>query len=168
MVLQRVESVLEDVVDGFFGLMLRGKVQPLEIARRLTREAEEQKIITLNRVYIPNRFSVGLHPADMAQLRAIAPELEAEFQRFVGEWALDRDYTVSGAIQVSLREAEKVGRGRMRISAAIDDILVAEAAARKSLGLELLEQPDQPGRDLDESGEGRESRRSYSRRQAAS
>jgi hypothetical protein len=130
--------MLEDVVDGFFGLLLRGKIQPLEIARRLTREAEEQKIITLNRVYIPNRFTVGLHPQDMAQLQAIAPELQAEFERFVGEWAMDRDYSVSGSIQVNLEQAaEKVGRGRMRIRAEIDDVRLAEDAARKRLGLDL-------------------------------
>ena len=74
MLLERVESFLEDAVDGFFGLVLRAKIQPLEIARRLTREAEEQKIITLNRVYIPNRFQVDLHPADLDSLKAIGPE----------------------------------------------------------------------------------------------
>jgi hypothetical protein len=120
-VLERLEAMLEDMVDGFFGFLLRGKIQPLEIARRLTREAEEQKIITLNRVYIPNRFTVGLHPADMTSLQAIAPELQAEFERFVGEWAIDRDYTVSGHIEVKLVPQEKVARSRMRIAAAIDE-----------------------------------------------
>jgi hypothetical protein len=122
-----VESFLEDVVDGFFGVLLRGKIQPLEIARRLTREAEENKIITLNRVYIPNRFTVGLNPVDMASLRAIAPELEAEFERFVGEWAIDRDYTVSGAMKVSLEPRERVARTRMHITAEIDEVPAAAA-----------------------------------------
>ena len=113
--------MLEDMVDGFFGLLAARQDSPLEIARRLTREAEEQKIITLNRVYIPNRFTVGLHPADMDPLHAIAPELQAEFERFVGEWAIDRDYTVSGHIEVRLVPQERVARSRMRITAAIDE-----------------------------------------------
>lgn len=147
MVLQRVESFLEDVVDGCFGVLLRGKIQPLEIARRLTREAEEQKIITLNRVYIPNRFTVGLHPADMATLHAIAPELEAEFERFVGEWAIDRDYTVSGPVKVTLQPKERVARTRMAITAEIDEVPAGVAASRPGPLPHLF--PDYAGEDED-------------------
>jgi hypothetical protein len=136
--LERIESLLEDAVDGFFGLVLRAKIQPLEIARRLTREAEERKIISLNRVYVPNRFQVGLHPADLAEFQAIAPELEAEFQRFVGEWAIDRDYTVTAPIRVTLASEQRVRRTRMRITASIDDSTLGQRAAREGLGLGLL------------------------------
>ena len=151
MVLDRLESMLENVVDGFFGMLLPGKIQPLEIARRLTREAEEQKIITLNRVYVPNRFTVTLHPQDMAQLQAIAPELQAEFERFVGEWAMDRDYSVSGPMRVILEPAAgRARRGRLRLTAVLDDMRLAEEAARRSLGLDSdpEDDPEQAARGL--------------------
>jgi hypothetical protein len=135
--LERLESVVEGVVEGAFGLELRGKIEPLEIARRLTREAEERKIITLNRVYVPNEFVVGLHPNDMAVLEPIAQELEAEFQRYVGEWVMDREYTVTGPIHVTLTAQERVGRGRLRIQAAVNDLRLAEESARKRLGFEF-------------------------------
>lgn len=112
-------------------------MEPLEIARRLTREADERKIITLNRVYVPNEYVVGLHPADMAVLEPIAPELEAEFQRYVGEWAVDRDYAVTGPIKVSLTAQERVGRNRMKVHSSLEDIRAAEEAARKGLGFQL-------------------------------
>jgi len=125
----RVESVVEGVVDGFFRTVLRGRIQPLEIARRLTRQAEEEKIISLSRVYVPNRFVVGLHAEDMTNLEAVAPELEAEFQRFVGEWVAERDYAVSGPIQVKLKAQERVARGRMRITCSVAGKVVAEEEA---------------------------------------
>ncbi len=143
MLLERLESMVESVVEGAFGLILRGKIQPLEVARRLTREAEEQKIITLNRVFVPNRFVVGLHPKDMATLQPIALELQAEFQRFVGEWVIDRDYAVTGPIQVTLTAQEKVGRGRMRIHGSLDDVRLAEEAARKGLGFDFQFAPEE-------------------------
>jgi hypothetical protein len=142
-VLERLESVVENIVEGAFGLILRGKIQPLEIARRLTREAEEQKIITLNRVFVPNQFFVGLHPADMATLEPIQTEVQAEFQRFVGEWVIDRDYTVTGPIKVALRREERVRRGQMRIESALDDAQVAELTAQKGLGLQVKVTPPQ-------------------------
>ena len=137
MVLERLESFVENLVEGAFSVVLRGRIEPLEIARRLTREADERKIITLNRVYVPNVFTVGLHPADLAVVQPIAPELEAEFQRFVGEWAVDRDYTVTGPIRVTLAEDEKVGRCRIKVRSALDDIRASETAARMGLGFEL-------------------------------
>lgn len=143
MLLDRLESIVESVVEGAFGLILRGKIQPLEVARRLTREAEEQKIITLNRVFVPNRFVVGLHPRDMATLQPIAQELQAEFQRFVGEWVIDRDYAVTGPIQVTLTSQDKVGRGRMRIQGSLDDVRLAEEAARKGFGFDLQLVPEE-------------------------
>ncbi|MFN3652936.1 MAG: DUF3662 and FHA domain-containing protein [Armatimonadota bacterium] len=155
MVLDRLESVVEGAFDGFFGIILRGKIQPLEIARQLTRQAEEDKIISLNRVYVPNRFVVGLHPEDMAAFQAVAPELEAEFRRFVGEWVLERDYSVSGPIQVELTAQDRVRRGRVRISTSMDAVkntdeplaLKAELPPAAVGMLEGLEGPD-AGRDL--------------------
>jgi hypothetical protein len=141
--LERVESLLEDAVDGFFGLVLRAKIQPLEIARRLTREAEESKIITLNRVYIPNRFRVDLHPQDIASLQAIGPELEAEFQRFVGEWAIDRDYTVNGPIRVTLHADDRIRRSRLKVSVSLDDREEAQSEARRGMGLDVAKLRDE-------------------------
>lgn len=129
--------MVEDLVEGAFGLILRGKIQPLEIARRLTREAEEQKIITLNRVFVPNRYVVSLHPADLSTLQPISTELQAEFQRFVGEWVIDRDYAVTGPIGVQLTPNERVGRGRIKVQALLDDVRSAEETARKRMGFEL-------------------------------
>lgn len=122
MILDRLEALVEGVVDGFFHWVLRGKIQPLEIARRLTREADTQKVISLNRVYVPNRFTVGLHAYDLGALRAIAPELQAELRRFVGEWVLEREYTVTGPVVVEFRAHERVRRGRARIASEFDEV----------------------------------------------
>ncbi len=138
MVLDRVESVVEGVVDGFFRTVLRGRVQPLEIARSLTRQAEEDKIISLSRVFVPNRYVVGLHADDMASLQAVAPELQAEFQRFLGEWVAERDYTVSGPLHVELAAREKIARGRVRVFAAHEGRPVEEEEVPTGVGRELL------------------------------
>ena len=121
MLIDKAEAVVEGVVDGLFRNVFRGRIQPLEIARQLTRHAEEAKIISLSRVYVPNRFVVGLHGEDMAALQAVAPELEADFQRFVGEWVAEHEYTVSGPIRVELRGQERVGRGKIRITCSLQN-----------------------------------------------
>jgi hypothetical protein len=118
-VVDRLESAVEGVVDGMFRQAFRGRLQPLEIARRLTRHAEEAKVISLNRVYVPNAFVVGLNPEEMASIAPFAPDVQAELERFVGEWIAERDYTVNGPTRVELREHEGLGPGRMRVTVSV-------------------------------------------------
>jgi len=157
MLLDRLEALVETGIDGFFGAIFRGRVQPLEITRRLTREMEASKVISLNRVYVPNTFVVGLHPSDMDHLRPLAPELEAEFQRFLGEWIVDHDYTVNGPVQVSLTVGPGVRAGQLRITPRMDEA-AAPAAAHPRLDrgrerLAALEQQLGPELNEDEEDE---------------
>jgi hypothetical protein len=122
MFLDRLESIVEGIFDGIFRVLLGGKLQPLEIARLLTRHAEDEKIISLNRIYVPNRFIVGVHPQDFASIGAVSPELEAELQRFVGEWVAERNYCISGPVRVQLTAKEGIGRGRVRIQSRVDEM----------------------------------------------
>jgi hypothetical protein len=156
--LDRLESAVEGVVDGVFRTVLRGKIQPLEIARQLTRQAEEEKVISLSRVYVPNHFTVGLHADEMSGLEAVAPELEADLQSYVGEWVAEHEYSVSGPIRVELRPQERVARSRFRVATAFEmgsqaeeesPTVVCQSKPEDAVGrLEGIEGPDRGRRYL--------------------
>ena len=116
MVAERLEQMMEGMVDGVFRKAFKTRIQPVEIARQLTREAEDKKIISLSRVYVPNHYFVGLAPEEMSALEAFAPEIQAELQRFMSEWIAERDYALSGPIRVELRPVERTPKGRVRVT----------------------------------------------------
>ena len=74
-VLRSIEHRIESLVEGVFGRAFRSHVQPVELARKLAKEMDEHKTVSVSRVYVPNEYVVYLAPQDreqFAQLRGRA------------------------------------------------------------------------------------------------
>lgn len=119
--LKRLETAIEGLLDGVFRRNSRGHLQPVEVAGQLTRYAEAERMISLDHVYVPNRYVVLVNPGDMEILRTFENEIEAEFARYVGDWVAEHDYSVSGPIRVELRAKECVEPGRFSVTSAWSD-----------------------------------------------
>jgi Protein of unknown function (DUF3662)/Inner membrane component of T3SS, cytoplasmic domain len=63
-VLRTVESKLEGLVEGVFNRAFRARVQPVELARRLEKEMESYKTVSVSRTYVPNEYIVFLSRED--------------------------------------------------------------------------------------------------------
>ena len=59
-VLRNLESKIADLVEGTFGRVFRTQVRPVEIARKLAREMDEHKTVSVSRTYVPNEYVVWL------------------------------------------------------------------------------------------------------------
>jgi hypothetical protein len=129
--LKRLEGMIEGLVDGVFRRSAR-HLQPVEVASHLTRHAESQRMISLDHVYVPNRFLVHVNPEDMEILRTFEHELEAEFARYVGDWVAEHDYSVSGPIRVELRTREGIEPGRFTVTSAWSDLPTAAEAEEET------------------------------------
>ena len=62
MVLRAIEQKIESLFEGIFGRAFRTNVQPVELARKLAKEMDEHKTISVSRVYVPNEYTVYLSP----------------------------------------------------------------------------------------------------------
>ena len=69
-VLRNIEHKIEGLFEGVFGRAFRTHVQPVELARKLVKEMEDHKVISVSRVYAPNEYTVYLGPSDREQFRA--------------------------------------------------------------------------------------------------
>src|ERR1700722_4117988 len=78
--LQQFERRLERMVEGVFARAFRGSLQPVEIARRLTREMDLRRTIAPKGTLTPNEFVVLLSPADRARFAPIEDELISELE----------------------------------------------------------------------------------------
>ena len=50
-------------------------MRPVEIARKLAREMDEHKVVSLSRTYAPNEYSVWLSPQDREQFASYEADL---------------------------------------------------------------------------------------------
>jgi hypothetical protein len=59
-VLKSIEAKIEGLFEGVFGRAFRTHVQPVELARKLAKEMDEHRAVSVSRVYVPNEYSIYL------------------------------------------------------------------------------------------------------------
>ena len=72
-VLRTIESKLESLFEGVFGRAFRSNVQPVELARKLVKEMDDHRSVSVSRVYVPNEYTIYLvagRPRAVRRLRA--------------------------------------------------------------------------------------------------
>ncbi len=77
-VLRNLESRIAGLVEGTFGRVFRTPVRPVEIARRLVKEMDEHRTVSVSRTYVPNEYVVWLSPEDRQSFVAIEHEVADE------------------------------------------------------------------------------------------
>lgn len=114
------ERRLEQIVEGFFSKAFRSKLEPAEIGRRLLREMEGGKTVSVQAVYVPNSYTVRLGPNDHARFEGLIPELQTSFRNLLKEAAADRRWKLPGRLAVRFEEDAGVKEGKFAVDAAHD------------------------------------------------
>ncbi len=86
-VLRSLESKIAGLVEGTFSRVFRSEVRPVEIARKLAREMEENQYSTLSRTYVPNEYRVYLSVRDRDRFSAYEDALADELAGYLLEHA---------------------------------------------------------------------------------
>jgi hypothetical protein len=113
---RNLERRLERLADGLSAAIFRGRMQPVDLANRLVRQADLMVIDTAAGPRIPNHFNVAVSIADLvADIDTAA--LTTELSHALGATAEERGWRTGGPISVSLRTDAAVGRGSIRCDA---------------------------------------------------
>ncbi|HEY6835037.1 MAG TPA: DUF3662 and FHA domain-containing protein [Gaiellaceae bacterium] len=91
-VLRNIEHKIEGLFEGVFGRAFRTHVQPVELARKLVKEMEDHRVISVSRVYAPNEYTVYLSPTDREQFANYEDSLRSELQQYLAENARRERY----------------------------------------------------------------------------
>ena len=94
MVLRAIEQKIESLFEGIFGRAFRTNVQPVELARKLAKEMDEHKTISVSRVYVPNEYTVYLSPDDREQFSGYEDNLQGELQDYLSEHSRRENYAL--------------------------------------------------------------------------
>src|SRR5207247_5196923 len=92
-VLKSLESKIAGLVEGAFGRAFRSELRPVEIARKLAREMEEHKVVSVSKVYAPNEYNVYVSSEDHERFADYEDALVKELSGYLLEHARDRKST---------------------------------------------------------------------------
>ena len=93
-ILRTIEHKIEGLFEGMFGRAFRTHVQPVELARKLAKEMDEHRTISVSRVYVPNEYSVYLSESDREQFEGYEGSLIGELQEYLGEHSRRESYAL--------------------------------------------------------------------------
>src|SRR5215216_4111462 len=116
MVLRAIEQKIEALVEGVFGRAFRTNVQPVELARKLAKEMDDHKQVSISRVYVPNEYSVFLSPPDRAQFEGYENSLASELQEYLSEHARRESYALMSSPRVLLQTDDDLEVGEFGIA----------------------------------------------------
>jgi FhaA, N-terminal domain/FHA domain len=115
-VLRNIEHRLEGLFEGVFGRAFRTHVQPVELARKLVKEMEDHRVVSVSRVYAPNEYVVYLAPTDRSQFESYEESLRTELQDYVAENARRERYELLSSPTVKFETDDDLEMGEFGIA----------------------------------------------------
>ncbi len=115
--LSRFEEFAEKLVEGAFEKLGRHRLEPVEIARRLSRTMEDDQTISAGKRFAPNVYRVGLHPETFQAFVSFKEPLEEELASYLSDEAERQGFHFIGRPHVILTPETTVRRGRLTVSA---------------------------------------------------
>jgi hypothetical protein len=110
-VLRNIESKLESLFEGVFGRAFRANVQPVELARKLIKEMDDHRNVSVSRVYVPNEYTIYLAPGDREQFESYETQLKGELAEYLSEHARRENYVLLSPPRVQLETDEDLDVG---------------------------------------------------------
>lgn len=114
--LRNMENIFEKCIEGFFNKKFSSGLQPVEIAKQLSKELESKQAISINRIYVPNFFSIDVSNDDYARMAPYWQAIQTELHAFLHKEADKKGYTVLGEITIEIAASDKLIQGAFTVS----------------------------------------------------
>jgi Protein of unknown function (DUF3662)/FHA domain len=115
--LKTLENMIAGLVEGTFGRVFKAEVRPMELARKLAREMDENKTTSVSRVYAPNEYSVWLSPRDRARYEGVEHEVIDELCAYLLEHARGENLALASRPHIVFHTDEQLQLGEFGIEA---------------------------------------------------
>ena len=151
-VLRNLEAKIEGIVEGAFSRAFKSRVQPVELARKLAKEMNENQTVSISRVYVPNHYTVFLSPGDREQFEGYEDALKKELSDYLLEYARDEGLALVTRPSIDFKTDERLSLGEFGIATQLIQPEEAEEepgpAAQADFGHTMVYSPDREARRL--------------------
>lgn len=115
-VLRAIERKIEGLFEGVFGRAFRAHVQPVELARKLAKEMDDHRNVSVSRTYVPNEYSVYLSTPDREQFEGYEESLLGELQDYLAQHARREEYALLTPPKVLMETDDDLAVGEFGIA----------------------------------------------------
>jgi hypothetical protein len=146
--LKSVETMIASLVEGTFGRLFRTEVRPMELARKLAREMDTHRTVSVSRVYVPNEYAVWLSPRDRARYEGVEHEVIDELCAYLLEHARREDLILASPPHISFHTDERLSLGEFGIQARLTRPPQEGHGAGAAVAPAPPAEPDERGRTM--------------------
>jgi hypothetical protein len=115
--LKGIEKRMESLVEGVFGRAFRRQIHPVEIAKGLTKQMDEGRMVSISRTYAPNDFTVHLSQEDAESIRAYQDSLKDELIQYASTHAENKSYHLMTPPKIRFETEESLRFGEFGVTA---------------------------------------------------
>ena len=119
--LQQFEHRLERLVEGTFAKAFRGQLQPVELGKRLTREMDLHRAISVRGLISPNVFEINLSPDDFERFGSFLDVLAEELVEAAQEHARNSRYSFVGPVEVIIVKNTSLTKSTFTIESSVEE-----------------------------------------------
>ena len=116
-VLKNLETKIAGLVEGAFGRAFRSELRPVEIARKLAREMEEHKVVSVSKTYAPNEYHVYVSQDDRERFVDYEAALVKELSGYLLEHARLEKLALLSRPDITFHTDERLSLGEFGIQA---------------------------------------------------
>jgi hypothetical protein len=155
-VLRSLEAKLEGLVGGTFNRAFRSKVEPVELARKLAKEMQDNQTKSISHTYVPNHYTVYLSTEDRGHFEGYEDGVKKELSDYLLEHARTEGLALVTRPTVDFETDERLSLGEFGIQAQLVQPPGEEAPdwpdegpSAGDFGHTMVYSPDRSARKLD-------------------
>lgn len=115
--LKGIEKRMESLVEGVFGRAFRRQIHPVEIAKGITKQMDEGRMVSISRTYAPNDFTVHLSKEDAESIRAYQDSLQDELIQYASAHAENKGYHLMTPPKIRFEAEDSLKFGEFGVTA---------------------------------------------------
>ncbi|WP_119065497.1 FhaA domain-containing protein [Rubrobacter indicoceani] len=115
--LKGIEKRMGGLVEGVFGRAFRRRIHPVEIAKGLTKQMDEGRMVSISRVYAPNDFTIHLSEDDASSITVYEDSLRDELIQYASSHAESKNYHLMTPPKVHFTTEDSLRFGEFGVTA---------------------------------------------------
>lgn len=115
-IFQEIEKRLENLFEGFFNRQFKSALQPVELAKKLAKEMDRGKTVSVEQTYAPNNYQVFLSQPDYEKIADISESLASELRSYLNAHAQTKQYYLPTGVRITFSTDASLALGATRIT----------------------------------------------------